>query len=108
MYRKDWKIIYSSAKGIEARALEFLYGEMGNYMLRNRDDYALYTLPCEKAEQNTPDTNAVVIGQWKENEQLRKFINEEEIPEKGYLIRIKANPCASTSCSERPVHAMEN
>ena len=58
MYRKDWKIIYSSAEGVEARALEFLYGEMGDYMLRNREDYALHTLPCLKADATTPDTNA--------------------------------------------------
>ena len=92
MYRKDWKIIYSSAEGVEARALEFLYGEMGDYMLRNKEDYALHTLPCIKADKTTPDTNAVIIGQWKENEQLQKFIKEDEVPENGYFIRIKSNP----------------
>ena len=31
MAKHDWKIIYSGNSAIERRALEFLYGEMGNY-----------------------------------------------------------------------------
>lgn len=87
MAKHDWKIIYSGDSAIERRALEFLYGEMGNYMLRDWGVYALYTMACEKTGDQLPDQNAVVIGVGSENELLKKFIAPSEIPTDGFCIR---------------------
>lgn len=88
----DWKIVYSGSNAVEMRALEFLYGEMGNFMLRDWGVYALYTMPCEKASDTLPETNAVVIGTLKENPLLQKFIRPGEVPPNGFRIRKVQNP----------------
>lgn len=92
MAKHIWKIIYSGSSSVEMRALEFLYGEMGNYMLRDWGVYALYTMACEKASAELPDQNAVVIGVGYENALLKKFIAPEEIPAHGFVIRKVDNP----------------
>ena len=95
MKQRDWKIIYSSCEGVELRALEFLYAEIGNYIQRDLGVYSLYTIPCEKGTENLPDRNAVVIGTLDGNPLLRRFIVPEEIPSHGFRISIVAHPdCA--------------
>jgi len=92
MAKHDWKIIYSGTSPIEMRALEFLYGEMGNYMLRDWGIYALYTMACEKAAGELPNQDAVIIGIANENELLKKFIDPAEIPADGFILRKLDNP----------------
>ena len=92
MAKQDWKIIYSGSSAVEMRALEFLYGEMGNYMLRDWGVYALHTMACEKVSGKLPDQNAVVIGIGNENELLRQFIDPATIPADGFCIRKLNNP----------------
>ncbi len=92
MNRQDWKILYSSAAGVEERALEFLYGEMGNRILRDPGVYSLYTLCCETAGDQLPESNAVIIGTWQSNPLIRKFIDRQEIPGRGFRVRIRKNP----------------
>ncbi|MBR7155672.1 MAG: hypothetical protein IKD22_02440, partial [Lentisphaeria bacterium] len=88
----DWKIVYSGSNAVEMRALEFLYGEMGNFMLRDWGVYALYTMACEKPSDTLPETNAVVMGTLKENPLLQKFIRPGEVPPNGFRIRKVQNP----------------
>ena len=92
MAKHDWKIIYSDNSAIERRALEFLYGEMGNYMLQDWGVYALYTMACEKVGDQLPDQNAVEIGVGSENKLLKQFIAPSEILENGFCIRKVDNP----------------
>ncbi len=89
---RDWEIIYSSAEGVELRAMELLYGEVGNCILRDQGVYGLHVLTCRKADRTLPEKNAFVIGTPEENPLLRRFIRDEEIPANGYRIRIIANP----------------
>ena len=92
MAKQDWKILYSGSTPVEMRALEFLYGEMGNFMLRDWGVYALYTMACEKASAALPDQNAAVIGCISDNPLLQKFIRPDEVPAHGYRIRKAVNP----------------
>lgn len=92
MAKHDWKIIYSGNSPVEMRALEFLYGEMGNFMLRDWGTYALYTMACERASGELPDENSVVIGVGSENELLKKFIDPAAIPADGFILQKRDNP----------------
>ena len=94
MAKYDWKILYSGNTAVEQRALEFLYGEMGNYMLRDWGVYALYTMACEKAADALPQDNAVIIGIGSENALLQKFIDPAQIPADGFILRKVENPQA--------------
>ena len=88
-----WKLLYSSCSGVEGRALEYLTGEIGKYILRDPGVYAVFTLPCEKVTSDSlPDCDAIVLGTLTENPLLRRFIRAEEIPAKGSLVRIVSNP----------------
>lgn len=88
-----WKLLYSSCSGVEGRALEYLTGELGKYILRDPGVYAFYTLPCEKVTSDSlPDCDAIVLGTLAENPLLQRFIRAEEIPAKGSLVRIVSNP----------------
>lgn len=94
MLNLDWQIIYSSTAGVQGRALEFLYGELGNYVLRDYEKYQLHTMACYPAAESLPPANAVIIGRRAENPLLQRFIAEDEVPPYGYSIRIIANPAA--------------
>lgn len=88
-----WKLLYSSCSGEEGRALEYLTGEIGKYILRDPGVYAVFTLPCEKVTSDSlPDCDAIVLGTLAENPLLQRFIRAEEIPAKGSLVRIVSNP----------------
>ncbi len=89
----DWKIIYGDLEGPQQRAVEFLYREMGTWIIRKPGVYTIYTMAC-LSDVNVADidTNAVIIGTLDNCPALRDFINKEDIPENGYLIRIIENP----------------
>ncbi len=92
MKNRNWEIVYSSATGVELRALELLYGELGNYILREPGAYAFHTLKCARAEDGIPVSNAFVIGTIENNPVLKRFITEADIPEHGFCIRVIPNP----------------
>ncbi len=94
MRNRDWEIVYSSNEGIELRALELLYGELGNYILREPGQYAFYTLKCAECSEGLPASNAFVIGTLANNPILRSFIKDDEVPAHGFCIRIVGNPAA--------------
>ena len=89
----DWKIIYSRYEGPEARAVDFLYREMGSHLLRAPGIYTIYTMSCEKLDTIAgEDKNLLVLGCIGENEILRRFIAEKDVPRDGYAIRVLDNP----------------
>ena len=90
--KRNWEIRYSSFDGVEARAVEFLYGELGNRILRDPGSYVLHTLKCEKISEKLPESNAFIIGEWGKNPLLQRFIDKDEIPANGFRIRIVNNP----------------
>ena len=92
----DWKILYTNYQGPEKRAVEFLYREMGGWLLREPGIYAIHTMACEQAVTSAnADTNLVVLGCLRENAILRRFIQTSEVPTNGYCIRVLDNPDAT-------------
>ena len=92
MQKRNWKIVYSAYTGIQKRAIELIYKEMGALILRDKGRYTIHVLACEKEEQATIDKNAVVIGLYNENEIIRKHITADEIKEDGYVVKVMDNP----------------
>ncbi|MBO4620255.1 MAG: hypothetical protein J5654_09110 [Victivallales bacterium] len=89
----DWKILYTNYKGPEKRAVEFLYREMGGWLLRMPGIYAIHTMACEHAETTAgATTNLLVIGRLQESAIFRRFIQPSEVPADGYCIRVLDNP----------------
>ena len=91
-----WAILYSSCSGIGNRVLEFLTRETGKYILRETGTYAVYTLPClnvaGKNENDLPEKNLIIVGTLTENALLRRFIQLEELPPDGSLVRVIPHP----------------
>lgn len=91
MNRRIWKVVYTDFSAQERRAVELINKELGALVLREKGVYKLNVLPVEKF--GTPiDKNAVVIGLYSENDLIRKYIKEEEIPENGYVVKVFDNP----------------
>ena len=86
--KRNWKIIYSNYTGMEKKAVELVYTELGSYILRDSGQYALYVLPCEKVGEAVVDKNSVIIGTYDENKLVREYVNEEEIPKDGYVVKV--------------------
>ena len=86
--KRNWKIIYSSYEGMVKKAVDLVYSELGSYILRDSGQYALHVLACERACEATVDKNSVIIGVYKENPLVQKYIKEEEIPEDGYVVKV--------------------
>lgn len=91
MKQTDWKIIYSDYEGISKRAVNFLSKEMGELIIREPNVYRIYVLPCEK-EGATLTKNVVFLGLYQESETIRSFVDEKEIKENGFLVKIIENP----------------
>lgn len=95
MNKRNWGICYSGNKGPEKRALEFIYREVGKYILRDPEIYMHFVMPCvHVAELNgeLPESNVIVLGTLKDNGLLQTFIKKEEVPEHGYIIKAIAHP----------------
>lgn len=95
MNHRNWKLVYTSCIGLEQKALELLYREMGALLLRDRGRYTIYTLRCESVQEAecTPwEQNAVVLGLYAENPIVQRLIQKQEIPPDGYLVRVMDNP----------------
>ena len=48
MKQTDWKIIYSSYRGVAKRAIKLLSREVGRYVIREQGVYRIHVLPCEQ------------------------------------------------------------
>lgn len=86
--KRNWKIIYSRYDGMEKKAVELVYTELGSYILRDEGQYAIHVLPCERADVAVIDKNSVIIGVYEENSLVRKYVKEDEIPEGGYVVKV--------------------
>ena len=91
MDKRNMKIIYSDYQGVEKKAIELVNKEVGSIILRDKGVYTIFVLPLEKdgAEINQ---NVIVIGKWENNETVRRYVKEDEIPENGYLVKVFDNP----------------
>ena len=92
MQKRNWKIVYSSYFGLQKKAIELIYKEMGACILRDKGRYTIHVLACEKADTVVIDKNAVVIGLYSENKIIQKYINADEIKTDGYVVKVMANP----------------
>lgn len=92
MDKRNWKIIYSDYSGAEKKAVEFIYKEMGSYILRDKGVYTIHVLACEQEKKAIITGNAVVLGTYDESAIIRKYIGEEEIQKDGYVVKVMDNP----------------
>ena len=92
MNKRNWKIVYHTYTGMEKKAVELLYKEMGAQILRDSGIYTLHVLPCEQAEVAVLDRNAVVIGLYEQNALFRTHIHREEVAEDGYVVKVMDHP----------------
>lgn len=90
MEKRSWKILYSDYSGMQKKAIELLSAEMGKIINRDKGVYRLHVLPCEKLGAKA-DKNAVMIGKYSDSD-VGKFVNGDEIPQDGYLIKAVDNP----------------
>ncbi len=91
MDKRNWKIIYSDYSGMEKKAIELVSREMGRFINRDKGVFTLHVLACEAGEA-LPDTNAVVIGRWENSKLIRAYVERDEIPNNGYIVRVVDNP----------------
>ena len=92
MSKRNWKILYHNYQGMEQRAVELLYKEMGALILRDAGRYTVHVLPCEQAQGAVLDRHAVVVGLYEESPLIRRYLAAEEIQENGYVIKVMDNP----------------
>lgn len=88
MNKRNWKIIYTSYKGMEKKAVELINKEMGALILRDAGIYRIHVLHCEQVNNAVIDKNVVVIGLYDENKIIRRYIKKEEIKEDGYVVKV--------------------
>ena len=81
MDKRNWKIIYTNYSGMEKKAVEFLSAEVGKYILRDTGIYTLYVLACERLGAKI-DKNVIIVGNYNENEEIKKHIRKEDVPTK--------------------------
>lgn len=89
--QKDWKIIYTSYKGIAKHAVNLLSKEAGRYIIRENGLYRIYVLPCEK-EGCEVSKNAFFVGCYNESNEIKKYVEEKEVPKEGFLVKVIKNP----------------
>lgn len=92
MDKRNWKILYTNYEGLEKKAVDLINEELGGYILRDKGRYTIHVLACEKENGTLPDSNSVIIGVYKNSTILKKYINENEIPEDGYVVKVMDNP----------------
>ena len=88
MDKRNLKIVYSRYEGPEKRALELIYREVEEIVLRDGDRYVHHVLACERADVAVLDKTAIILGMYDENLFLQRYIDKSEIPAGGYLVRV--------------------
>lgn len=87
--KRNWKILYSNYVGAEKKAVELVQAEVGKFILRDPGVYTLHVLECAKMPSEL-DKNVIIVSTY--NEIVAEYVNENEIPENGYLIKVFDNP----------------
>ncbi|MGN1094125.1 MAG: hypothetical protein ACI4SC_04020 [Candidatus Neoclostridium sp.] len=82
---ESWQIMYSSDSEASTQAVKLLSAELGKYLIREKDVYTLYVLPCVKERENI-EKNSVIIGNYYESRLINRFVKENDIPDNGFLI----------------------
>ena len=91
MKQTDWKIIYTNYEGPEKRAVNFLYKEVGKFLIRETNVYRIYVLPCEK-EGNAVSKNAFFVSCYEKSPAIQKLVEPQEVPQDGFLVKVIPNP----------------
>ncbi len=91
MKQTDWKIIYSSYDGAAKRAINLLSKEVGKFIIRENGVYRLYVLPCEK-EGCVISKNAFFVSCYNDSKIIQKYVEINEVPEDGFLVKVIPNP----------------
>ena len=91
MKQLDWKIIYTKYDGVIKRAVHFLSKEAGALIIREPNVYRIHVLPCEK-EGCKVSKNAFFVGCYNDSKAIQQYVKKEEVPEKGFLVKIIKNP----------------
>lgn len=91
MNKRDQKIIYSSYLGVEKKAIELVNSEVSAIICRDKGVYTIHTLSVEPDGCDI-DQNVIVIGCFDRNKTIAKYIQKNEIPSNGYLVRVFDNP----------------
>ncbi len=89
---RDWKILYSNYDGLEKKAIELVSTEVGGTILRDPGKYTIHVLACEKAEEENVCGNCIIIGQYDGNALVRKYVQKNEIPDNGYVVKVLDDP----------------
>ncbi|MBE7019802.1 MAG: hypothetical protein E7413_08040 [Ruminococcaceae bacterium] len=88
-----WQIVYNNFKGPERRAIEFLNKEVGKRVLREEGIYSIYVLPIIKEAIGIDlAKNTILISQWQDSALIQQYVNEDELTEDAYLLKIIDNP----------------
>lgn len=91
MKQAEWKIIYSSYKGVAKRAISLLSKEAGKHIIRENGVYSIYVLPCEK-EGCIISKNAFLVSCYSESKIIQKYVEPNEVPVDGFLVKVIPNP----------------
>lgn len=91
MKQTEWKLLYTGEGEITFRALQLLYKEAGQHLIREAGVYRLYVLPCEK-EGAEFAKNTILLGLYGESREIPKYVAPEEVPEEGFAVKIVESP----------------
>ena len=92
MNTKQWKICYTNDCDIQKSAIEFLYKELGNYLLRNTGVYSFHAIACEPLVSLPTECNVVVSGCYGDHPLFSEYIAPDELPTDGYVVKVIDNP----------------
>ena len=90
--KRNWEILYSRYEGPEKKAIELIYREMENLILRDAEDYTYHVMPVRRATEGLSTRHAVIVGTYEENELVRRYVNADEIPTNGFLVKVFDDP----------------
>lgn len=90
--KRNLEILYSNYKGVQKKAIELLYKEISRLTTRDSGVYTFHTLSVNSSDSLDDDKNNIIIGVYAENKLIPKYINKQEIPDNGYVVKVMKNP----------------
>ena len=90
--KRNWEILYSRYEGPEKKAVELIYREMENLILRDAEKYTYHVMPVRRAVDGLSTRHAVIVGTYRENELVRRYVKADEIPNDGFLVKVFDDP----------------
>ena len=92
MNAKQWKICYTNGEEVTKSAVEFLYKQLGNYLLRDNGVYSFYAIACELLATVPSDCHAIVLGRYGDHPIFGEYLKTEDVPVDGYVVKVVNNP----------------